>query len=190
VEPAGDAVTVYTTDNIERDWVEFVQNWWMGAVALLLAVFIIFWGLCSSSDPEGLKKALADPASTMEKRIIAAWESDFDPETESARCRDVGGILRDLERKDFYEYKLILILPKGLDRDYLIVNDGGICWETGTEERMSLVDPEWLEKAFDKGTIPGSFPNRPFGDRFGSWKASLVREYSLAWGVLLAQKSR
>lgn len=165
--------------------VKRILFWAVPVVALVVSIGIFFYGFTAEkSKVVEVENALFADDSYLSQRLIAQW-AKVDPYLED--CRAMGIVLRQIEEKVQYNFRLLLVVPQKDLENFILINDAGFCWVNGDNDKPSLTDIQWYKNLFELNRMPEPKLQFPLSGVGGLWDATLVKDKSLVWGIMLTQ---
>jgi hypothetical protein len=165
---------------------EKVLFWAVPLFAILIAFVVFYYGYNKKASKENLvENIILSKEERFPQRLVKQW-AKVDNELED--CRAMGLIIRQIEEKGEYSFRAILVIPQEEGGDgFILVNDAGLCWVNGEENKPNLTNLDWFKKAIDENRRPDPPPSFPIASAGGYWGITPVYDGALIWGFLLSQ---
>lgn len=151
-----------------------ILDWSIPALFILIGLGVMLYGIKAPAlQNEAIKKSVSRKTIDRDRELIEAWDRVDDY---LADCTEIGRILRLIESRGEYKYRLYLVVPQAEAQAYVVANDGGVCWQDGEPERPVLQNPAQLDRILDSGNVPGDLTEPPFKGLRGKWNIMPVTD--------------
>ena len=162
-------------------------DWGVPILFIIAGIAVVIYGVKAPEINErAMEKSIQQKSSDEHLRLIEEWELVSE---DLSNCNGMGAVLRSIESKDLYTYRLYLVILQSSGQEYIVINDGGLCWVDGDGRRPKLADTEQIDKLFRAGTGPVDFVGEALINKRGKWNAvPILNDDQTVWGVLLVQR--